>query len=122
MQVQIESSHSGEANGLRAGLDQRVRFVFRRMQDKVQQIRVSLHDINGPRGGVDKECRVTLKIDGRGFLVVTAQAPSGSLALDNALRRANRSLLRLWQRRRRPLRSLSESNPLALRTLFPASS
>ncbi len=121
MQVQIESAHAGEANGLRAALDHRVRFVFRRMQDKVRQIHVSLHDVNGPRGGVDKRCRVTLKLDAHGLLVVSAQAPSASLALDGALRRANRSLVRLWQRRRRPLRSCGESDPRALLTLAPAS-
>ena len=104
MQVQIESSRLGEQNGSRATLEQRVRHVFRRMHDKVQQVRVSLNDINGPRGGVDKQCRLTLKLEGQGTLVVAAQAHSSSLALDSALRRASQSLVRLWQRRRRPVR------------------
>ncbi len=114
MQVQIESTHLGEANGSRATLEQRVRYVFRRMHYKVQQIRVSLHDINGPRGGVDKQCRLTLKLDGRGTLVVTAQAHNSSLALDSALRRASQSLVRLWQRQRRPIRGSSGSDSLGL--------
>jgi len=114
MQIEIESSHLGEAQGLRAALEHRVRYVFRRMHDKVQQIRVSLHDINGPRGGVDKECRLTLKLDGRGTLVVVAQADNSALALNNALRRASQSLVRLWQRRRRPTRGTSGSDALAL--------
>lgn len=114
MQVQIESSHLGEPNGSRAALEQRVRYVFRRMHYKVQQIRVRLHDINGPRGGVDKQCRLTLNLDGHGILVVTAQAHSGSLALDSALKRASQSLVRLWQRRRRPIRGLSGSDSLGL--------
>ena len=114
MQVQIESSHLGEQSGTRATLEQRVRFVLRRMNDKVQQVRVSLHDINGTRGGVDKQCRLTVKLEGRGTIVVAAQAHSSSLALDGALRRASQSLVRLWQRRRRPARGLSESDSQAL--------
>lgn len=117
MQIQIESSRLGEQSGSRATLEQRVRYVFRRMQYKVQQIHVSLRDINGPRGGVDKQCRLTLKLEGRGALVVAAQAPSSSLALDSALRRASRSLVRLWQRRRRPVRGSSRSDSLALQPI-----
>jgi len=114
MQVQIESSHLGEANGLRATLERRVRYVFRRMYYKVQQIRISLRDINGPRGGLDKQCRLTLKLEGHGKLVVTAQAHSDSLALDNALKRASQSLVQLWQRRRLPIRGLNISDSLGL--------
>lgn len=91
-----------------------MRYVFRRMHDHVQQIRVALHDINGPRGGVDKQCRLTVDLGGHGFVVITAQANSGVLALDRALKRASQSLMRLWQRRRRPIRGLSASVSLDL--------
>lgn len=110
MQIQIESSHLGESSKPRDSLEERVRFVFRRMQHEIRQIRVRLLDVNGPRGGADKQCRITLKLSGPGTLVVTSQANSGSVALDSALDRASQSLVRLWQRKRRPRRANSEDS------------
>jgi hypothetical protein len=114
MQIQIESSRLDEARESRATLEQRVRFVLRRLRGKVQQARISLRDINGPRGGVDKQCRLMLKTDGCGTLVVTSQARSSADALDNALKRASQSLVRLWQRKRRPTRASTEGDPFGL--------
>jgi hypothetical protein len=111
MQIRIESSRLDEARKSRATLEQRVRFVLRRLHCKVQHARVSLRDINGPRGGVDKQCRLMLRTDGYGTLVVTSQARSSAHALDHALKRASQSLVRLWQRKRRPTRGSSEGDP-----------
>lgn len=107
MKIQIESSRVDQARATRTSLEERVRFVFRRMQQEIRQIRIALQDVNGPRGGVDKQCRLTVKLNGPGSLVVTSQGENTFAAFDNALERANRSLVRLWQRRHRPLRARS---------------
>jgi hypothetical protein len=104
MNISIESSRSGEAGEWRGKAEQRVRLVLRRLQGQVQQARVSLRDINGPRGGVDKQCQILLTTAGHGQLVVVSRAEHAQGALNQALQRAMQVLTRSWQRKRRPPR------------------
>jgi hypothetical protein len=57
-----------------------------------------MSDVNGGRGSIDKRCQVELKTDGVGSVVVASVAAEWRTALDNALARAARSLMRLWRR------------------------
>ena len=79
--------------------------MLRRIQWLVPRATVRLSDVNGPRGGVDKRCQVELDTDGNGKVVITAVARDWRSAIDNALARAARVLLRLWQRGRQPART-----------------
>ena len=97
MQV-LFSSRDSDANDLRDLAVRRVRFVMRRLTWLVPRATVQLSDVNGPRGGVDKRCQVALRTDGRGTVVVTAMARDWRSALDGALSRASRLLLRLCRR------------------------
>jgi hypothetical protein len=97
MQVLFKPRHP-QAADMRELTEQRVRFVLRRMRWMVPRAEVQLSDVNGPRGGVDKQCRVELKTDGAGSVVVTSVANDWRTALDNALSRATRFLMRLWRR------------------------
>ena len=38
--------------------ERRLEFATRRFRDNVREIGVAFRDVNGPRGGVDKQCRV----------------------------------------------------------------
>lgn len=99
MQVLFES-RSPEALALRGVAVRRTRFVMRRLQWMVPRARVHLDDLNGPRGGVDKRCRVELRAPAGEPVVVTSVATDWRRALDAALARAARALLRWWQRHR----------------------
>lgn len=109
MQV-IFNSRDGSASDLRELTVHRVRFVMRRLTWLVPRATVQFTDVNGPRGGVDKRCQVALRTDGRGTVVVTAMARDWRSALDGALSRASRLLLRLFRR----ARGLREQSPRAL--------
>ena len=99
MQV-LFSSRDCEANEFRDLVVRRVRFVMRRLNWLVPRATVQLSDVNGPRGGVDKRCQIHLRTDGRGTVVVNAMARDWRTALDSALSRATRLLLRIWRRGR----------------------
>ncbi len=100
MQVLFES-RDAEAARLRELAVQRVRFAMRRLAWWVPRARVILADVNGPRGGVDKRCQVELRTDGDRTVVITAMARDWRSALDNALARASRALVRLLRRGQR---------------------
>ena len=87
-----------QANELRDLTERRVRFVLRRLGWLVPRAEVHMSDVNGRRGGIDKRCQVELKTDGSRSVVVTSVANEWRTALDNALQRAARALMRLWRR------------------------
>lgn len=97
MQVLFNSRHS-QAADLRDLTERRVRFVLRRLGWLVPRAEVQMSDVNGPRGGIDKRCQVELRTDGAGSVVVTSVAKDWRTALDQALARAARFLMRLWRR------------------------
>ena len=101
MQVLIETRHINEnvqSNQLRELVDSRLRFVMRRMAWLVPRAKVQLSDINGPRGGLDKRCHIELKTDTHGSVQITAIDNDWRTAVDNAVVRASRTLVRTWQR------------------------
>ncbi len=97
MQVLFNSRHP-QATELRELTERRVRFVLRRVGWLVPRADVQMSDVNGPRGGVDKRCQVELRTVGAGSVVVASVASDWRTALDDALARAARFLMRLWRR------------------------
>jgi siroheme synthase (precorrin-2 oxidase/ferrochelatase) len=97
MQV-IFNSRDGDASGLRDQAVRRVRLAMRRLTWLVPRVAVQFTDVNGPRGRMDKRCQVALRTEGRGTVVATAMARDWRSALDGALARAIRLLLRLCRR------------------------
>ena len=97
MQVLFKSRHP-QATDLCDLTERRVRFVLRRLAWLVPRVEVQMSDVNGPRGGIDKRCQVELRTDGAGSVVVASVASDWRTALDNALARAARFLMRLWRR------------------------
>ena len=97
MRVLFESRHP-QAAELRDQTERRVRFVLRRLGWLVPRADVQMSDVNGPRGGIDKRCQVELRTDGAGSVVVSSVASDWRTALDNALARAARFLMRQWRR------------------------
>ncbi|MGT2477253.1 HPF/RaiA family ribosome-associated protein [Paraburkholderia terrae] len=98
MQV-LFKSRDIEAVRMRGFARQRTQFVFRRMAWLVSKATVDLSDINGPRGGLDKRCRVQVLIPNANPLVVTSIAKDWRGALDLALARAVSSIARRRQAR-----------------------
>jgi len=86
------------AQELRDLTERRVRFALRRLVWLVPRAEVQMSDVNAGRGGIDKRCQVELKTDGAASVVVTSIAREWRTALDRALARATRSLMRLWRR------------------------
>ena len=83
---------------LRELAETRTRFAMRRLTWLVPRAEISLSDINGPRGGVDKRCWVELRTHSAGIVQVTALARDWRTALESALERAGRVLLRQLRR------------------------
>ena len=107
----IFESPDVEGAALRQVAIARMRFALRRLSWLVPRAKVRLSDINGPRGGTDKQCQIELKT-ATGAVVVSSLAGDWRSALDLAVQRCARVLVRSIQRQRKPERSHRTVNAL----------
>jgi len=98
MQIDIRAIDSPLPSKLRAHLLQRLRFALWRFRDRVARISVRLSDLNGPRGGQDKMCRLRIKLRGPGEVLIEDREADLRTAIDRAADRAGRSLGRRLHR------------------------
>lgn len=73
----------------------------------IQRVSVRTEDVNGPRGGVDRVCRIKIVLRGLPSVIFEACDMSLDAAVDRALSGVERAVCRKVQRRRmKPLRSV----------------
>ena len=96
----VFESRDPQAVQLRGVAEKRLRFVMRRAASLLPRVKVQLSDLNGPRGGIDKRCRLELTPERGEPIVVISTAKDWRLAFEDALARASRALVRGWQRQR----------------------
>jgi hypothetical protein len=65
-----------------------VRRVLGRLSRRIRRVRVHVFDVNGPRGGIDKLCRLVVETHGRRPLVINHADASVRGAVRQAARRA----------------------------------
>lgn len=91
MNVEIRSMHIDQAESLRAHAERRVESAVRHFGDRIVSIQIRLADLNGPRGGIDKLCRI--QVHGRALnLVVEDKDIDAFAAIDRAVHRLRRAL------------------------------
>ena len=66
----------------------------------IERVSVRITAVNGPRGGVDKVCRIKVVLSGLPSVVVEQQHASLQAAMDRALQRTESAVRRSMQRRR----------------------
>lgn len=87
----------------------------------IERVSVRVEDVNGPRGGVDKRCRIKVVLSGLPSVLVEEHDHSLQAAMDRALARAERSVRSAVQRRR--MKPMTRGDGGARnRVLSPASS
>lgn len=73
----------------------RLEFALGRFTGRVRSLRVTLKDLNGPRGGLDKHCRIAIRLDRPARLIVIEDVDSEpEAAISRAAERAARTVTR----------------------------
>lgn len=84
-----------------------------RFADRVAEVFVWIEDTNGPRGGMDTRCRMTLRLNRGGRLTASAVATNEFAAVGRAANRARVQFVRALKKRHRGRRErLHDSSPL----------
>lgn len=107
MDVQLLAQEFFLSPSLREHLERRLRSAFSHARDKVLRIVVRLRDLNGPRGGRDMVCQVSVTIPGRPEVVIREVQEDMYNAIDNAVKRAAYRTMRVAMRSRDGSRRLS---------------
>lgn len=81
-------------------IDEKVDATLRRFSSKIGWVRILLEDTNGPRGGIDKRCTVSVGGARLETQIVEARDSRLHAALSRALHIANRALVRTLSRER----------------------
>jgi putative sigma-54 modulation protein len=85
---------------LRAVIEEKLAAVIRRGRGRPTSSRVAFTDENGPKGGRDIRCALTVEIPRRQTIHASAMAESARVALDGALAALEREMARGLERRR----------------------
>ena len=87
----------------------------------IVRVSVRTHDVNGPRGGVDRVCRIKVVLIGLPSVVFEKRDPAMNAAVDGALSGIEQAVVRVVQRRwMKPRRAVVWSNRTDQQTAAPA--
>ena len=98
MRIEIQANGFVLTEALKTYTEQRMAMALGWAGERMRKLAVSLSDINGPRGGIDKQCQVEFKTHGNGRIVTTALAADWRSALESALARAATRVVRSVRR------------------------
>ena len=94
MRIEIQTRGFELTAGLREHAERRLQFALSWAGNEVRAVRVSLFDVNGPRGGNDQRCRIEIPMRGLAEVVVEDGEADLYVAIDRAADRAERTLAR----------------------------
>lgn len=91
----------------RAEIRRKTRTRFARYGRAVERVTVRIRDVNGPRGGVDIECRIKVVLSGLPSVVAERRTAKLERSFNGALAAAGRAVSQGIRRRRmRPIKAI----------------
>jgi hypothetical protein len=100
MKLTIRLRHLEIPTAMYQEIWRRVHTALGRVSPLIEEVELTISDLNGPKGGVDKRCR--LNVRGRGMPVVSIEDVGVNLVATAAMaaERAEQTILRRLARRR----------------------
>ncbi|MBT8116176.1 MAG: HPF/RaiA family ribosome-associated protein [Arenicella sp.] len=100
MQILIQTNDFALTPALEKFIRDKAQNALSASADRIERVSVRLKDLNGPKGGRDKECCVEVSIPSSTAVVVTKRNSDAYACLRQTLGRAARVTLRRLDRRR----------------------
>ncbi|MFN8641091.1 MAG: HPF/RaiA family ribosome-associated protein [Candidatus Binatia bacterium] len=100
MRIDVRGRHLDDTIDLQQHVERRLRFALGRFTGAVGRVTVRVEDVNGPRGGVDKRCRLVVALAPRGELIIEDEDADVQTLVDRSADRAGRAVERHLGRRR----------------------
>lgn len=100
MNLEMRNCNMDKSEFLNEHVMEQVERAVHRFRDRIRRITVRLTDLNGPKGGVDKRCRITAELLHSPPLVVEGESDDAYDAVAQAAARLGRVTARLIGKRR----------------------
>ncbi len=100
MKIDITMQQSCSDSEIARKVARRARLAFSRFATAIQVITIRITDTNGPKGGEDTRCIVSVKLASAGEVVVQGEGENILTVLSHCLSRAERAVSRSLDRRR----------------------
>lgn len=100
MKTQISSRNLTITQLERDRIERRLYFALGRFSSRIVSVDMMLQDENGPRGGLDKKCRVIVRLHGASDVVVEGRGEETLSMVDRTANRAGRAVSRALDTRR----------------------
>jgi ribosomal subunit interface protein len=100
MRIELRGLGFAATAALERHAERRLLFALGRFAERLEDVAVRFEDVNGPRGGVDKRCRVVARLRPAGALRIEEHGEDLYLAIDRAADRIGRAVGRELARRR----------------------
>lgn len=105
MKIEVRFRNIEASDELREHVLRRIHFQLSRFNGVLRAVVVRIGDINGPKGGADKRCHVTVRGRALGQVTVDELSADARSAVDLALERAARAVGREIERGREARRA-----------------
>ena len=100
MKIDITMQQSCSDNKISRMVARRARLALSRFATAIQTVTIRITDTNGPKGGEDTRCIVSVKLASSGEVVVQGEGENILTVLSHCLSRAERAVSRSLDRRR----------------------
>lgn len=101
MELTITDLNVEMTNENKKQIKQKTHKVFERFYENIQKVTLTLNDVNGPKGGDDKVCKVVIHTRGMPDIVVTDNKSVAMSAVNTALSRARSTLIKKLKRKQK---------------------
>lgn len=98
--IHIQQNHITLTNEELARVERALQFAFDRFDHAIREMTVTLVDINGPKGGIDKRCSAQLRLYPRGIIVLRTTGPTIVEAVDELCDKARQVIARRLSKRK----------------------
>ncbi len=102
MRVSVREKRIRVGSELRGEVEHRVYSALGRFADVIRKVEVRLADVNGPRGGIDKNARIVVRLKPAGEVFAEATDVTVIAAIDRTCYRVKRLVGRAVERRNEP--------------------
>ena len=116
MKIEVSGRKVDLEASVKTFAERRIRSGMGRFSNKIREVRVQISDVNGPKGGRDKECRVEVRLRTVGSITTKAVEVNLHAAIARAIERAGHAVSE-WVKRSRefehtPVRTISTAPPM----------
>jgi putative sigma-54 modulation protein len=101
MEVEVQARNLSDASIVRQHASRRMWAALGRFRHSVHAVSVRLGDVNGPRGGADKLCRIVVRLKNSSRVVIEELGEDVFRVIDKVADRAHQSVSRQLGRAKR---------------------